>query len=271
MSFAKRRAGVRGSQKARNARSRLAVLAPEMLESRLVLSTFNVNSLADTVAVDLQSGKDSTGHITLRSAIMAANHSSGQDTIKLPSGTITLTLQGSNDDQGLSGDLDIDNDLKIEGQGADKSIIDGNNIDRVIDVFGGQVSLSNLTIQHGREVDKGSNGGGGLKNAGGNVTLTSVDLLGNFVVSDNGVSGKPGLNGGNGGPGTPGLASEGGAIFNDSGTLTLVDTLISSNLAIGSLGGNGGTGATNIGASGGIAQPGKSATGGSGGIGGNGG
>lgn len=268
MSFLKRPAGAWGSQRTRSTRNRRRPDTLEVLEGRLVLSTFFVDSLADTVAVNLQTGKDSTGHITLRSAIMAANHSTGQDTIKLPSGTITLTITGNQDDQAFSGDLDINGDLKIEGQGADKTIIDGNNIDRVIEVLSGQVSLSNLTIQNGREVD---NGGGGLKNDRGNVTLTSVNLLGNKVVADNGANGSAGLNGGNGGVGTSGLASQGGAIFNGLGTLTLVDTTISSNQAIGGNGGSGGTGATNIGASGGIAKPGKDATGGIGGNGGNGG
>ena len=45
----------------------------EGLESRIVLSTFKVNTLLDTVAVDLKTGKDASGHISLRSAIQAAN------------------------------------------------------------------------------------------------------------------------------------------------------------------------------------------------------
>src|SRR4051794_8780091 len=64
----------------------------DCLESRVVLSTFKVNSLLDTVAVNLKSGKDASGQITLRSAIMAADAKGGSNTIKVPSGTITLTI-----------------------------------------------------------------------------------------------------------------------------------------------------------------------------------
>jgi len=40
----------------------------EALESRMVLSTFKVNTLLDTVAVNLKTGKDASGHVSLRSA-----------------------------------------------------------------------------------------------------------------------------------------------------------------------------------------------------------
>ena len=67
----------------------------EGLETRLALFTFKVNTLLDTVAVDLKTGKDSTGHISLRSAIQAANSRSNSDTIVLPGGPIKLTLVGA--------------------------------------------------------------------------------------------------------------------------------------------------------------------------------
>jgi fibronectin-binding autotransporter adhesin len=79
----------------------------EPLEARLVLSTFKVNTLLDTVAVNLKTGKDASGHISLRSAIQAANSRPNSDTILLPRGTITLTLAGANEDNAASGDLDV--------------------------------------------------------------------------------------------------------------------------------------------------------------------
>src|SRR5262249_54249752 len=78
----------RSIKKARSRRSfRKARCHPcvEFLESRLVLSRFKVNTLLDTVAVDLKTGKDSSGHISLRSAIQAANSKPNADTIVLPS------------------------------------------------------------------------------------------------------------------------------------------------------------------------------------------
>src|SRR5580704_2346604 len=81
--------------------------SPECLEARLVLSTFKVNTLLDTVAVNLKTGKDASGHISLRSAIEAANSRPNSDTILLPAGTIKLTLAGANEDNAASGDLDV--------------------------------------------------------------------------------------------------------------------------------------------------------------------
>src|SRR5262245_28673665 len=64
----------------------------EGLEGRLVMSTFQVNTTLDTAAVKLRTGKDAAGHISLRSAIMAADASGGSNTIKLRSGTFKLTI-----------------------------------------------------------------------------------------------------------------------------------------------------------------------------------
>src|SRR5262245_57555359 len=66
----------------------------ESLGGRIVLSTFRVNTTLDAVAVDLRSGRDATGHISLRSAIMAANAQPGADTILLPNGLYKLTIAG---------------------------------------------------------------------------------------------------------------------------------------------------------------------------------
>src|SRR5262249_29607212 len=62
----------------------------ERLEGRLVMSTFRVDTTLDTVAANLRTGRDATGHISLRSAIMAADARGGANTIKLRSGTYAL-------------------------------------------------------------------------------------------------------------------------------------------------------------------------------------
>ena len=107
----------------------------EQLEGRVVMSTFKVNTTLDTVAVDLRTGKDATGHISLRSAIMAADADGGSNTIKLRSGTYTLTIAGANEDASATGDLDITSNLTIKGSGSRSTIIDGNNLDRVIQIL----------------------------------------------------------------------------------------------------------------------------------------
>src|ERR1700677_3861021 len=83
----------------------------EGLDDRVLLSTFKVNTTLDTVAVNLKTGQDATGHISLRSAIMAAKAKPNSDTIIVPGGTYTLTLLGAGEDNDATGDLDIKGNL----------------------------------------------------------------------------------------------------------------------------------------------------------------
>ena len=121
----------------------------EALEQRLVLSTFKVNTTLDTDAVNFKKGTDSTGHVSLRSAIMAADVQHGSSTIIVPAGTYTLTIPGTDEDAGATGDLDLKGNIQIKGKSTSATIIDGNNLDRVFQVLGGKITISNLTIQHG--------------------------------------------------------------------------------------------------------------------------
>ena len=206
------------------------------------MSTFKVNTTLDSVAVDLQTGKDATGHISLRSAIMAADASGGSSTIKLRNGTYKLTLDGVNkDQQAPTGDLDLQGNITIKGAGSRGTIIDGNNIDRVIHVSAGNVKISGVTIEHGM-----ANMGGGLLNTGGQVSLSSVVIANNRAVgaiiakesfaSDAVLAAGPGSNGADG---TAGL---GGGIYNGAGSLNISKSTISGNQAQGSDGGRGGDG-----------------------------
>ncbi len=239
----------------------------EGLEGRLVLSTFNVNTTLDTVAVNLHTGKDASGHISLRSAIMAADATPGPNTINVPSGTFKLTIAGADEDAGASGDLDLKGNIKIKGAGSAVTIIDGNNLDRVLEVLSGNVTISNLTIQHGRVVGAG---GGGLFNKGGTVTLNSDIIQNNQSVGVDGVDGINGSGGTSGGQGGFGTAGQGGGIFN-SGTLTLSNSSLLFNQAIGGAGGNGGSGGFAAGSIGVKGGNGGTGTGGAGGAGGQGG
>ncbi len=243
----------------------------ERLEDRVVLSTFKVNTPLDTVATNLKTGKDSSGHISLRSAIEAANAKPNGDTIILPPATIGFTIAGSGENQSASGDLDIQGNLTIKGKGSGKTIIDANNLDRVFDILGGKVVISGVTIQHGNVLG----GGGGLLNEGGNVTLSSVRLQNNVVFGDNGSIGVNGMGGGargnSGGGGGGGGAALGGAIENRIGSLTIKNGVISTNQANAGDGGHGGNGAIGTGAAGSTDSDGEPGTGGAGGTGGSGG
>ena len=250
----------------RNDKARVRRLSPRLegLEERVVLSTFKVNTFSDTVAVNLKSGKDASGNISLRSAIMAADANPKSDTIVLPAGTFTLTIPPTGGDGSSSGDLNISANVTIKGSTKGQTIINGNNLDRVFDILGGKVAISNVVIEHGRAVGEG----GGILNSGGAVTLTSVQLFDNVAVGRNGATGANGAagsqTGGAGGAGQRGDRRRGGAIFNAAGSLTLKTCFISTNQALAGNGGNGGNG----GFGGNISGVGTSGIGGAGGNGG---
>jgi hypothetical protein len=245
----------------------------ELREGRQTPAVFTVNTALDTVAANLQTGTDAAGHISLRSAIMAANAQPGADTILLPSGIFRLTIAGAGEDAAASGDLDILSDLTIQGRGPNSTIIDGNGLDRVFHVLRGTTSIAQLTIQNGR-----SDNGGGVLNAGGQVTLSGVVVQDNMAIGADGAAGASGVIGGTpqdliGKPGQDGGAAAGGGIDNASGSLTLVDSIVRLNQALGGRGGKGAdvTGAHGVSSPAPAGSNGQDAIGGDGGVGGHGG
>ncbi|MFL5896417.1 MAG: choice-of-anchor Q domain-containing protein [Thermoleophilaceae bacterium] len=229
---------------------------------------------------------------------------SGTDTIVLPAGTYTLGATAAGDDFNFTGDLDVRNDVSIVGAGRDSTTISGGGTDRVLDITGPwAASLTDLTISGGRTPD-GSNGGnvtgsdgagagagspgtgvaggssedgGGIRNAGGTLTIANSRLsnnhTGNGGNGGNGHGGAGGTSGGGGGAGTGGDggdAGAGGGVFS-SGTLTITDCLV-----VGNGSGNGGNAGNGVGGTGGsnaagAGGPGGSATDGIAGWGGDGG
>ena len=200
------------------------------------------------------------GNCTLREAIIAANTNTAtdacaagndiNDTINLPAGTYVLTLTGAGEDFGATGDLDIRSELTIAGAGAATTIIDGNDLDRVLHITGtnAAVNISNVTIQNGSSTGDG----GGIFNASA-ATL----IINTAVISDNVVTGAGEDGGGiaNTGGGTVnitgstiannrttapnGSGANGGGIFNSQSgsTLNVTDSFISGNTTVDSGGG----------------------------------
>ena len=74
-------------------RIRTAASVVEALEDRTLLSTFTVNTTADTMDANPGDGiaADADGNTSLRAAVMEANSLAGDDTINLPAGTYTRT------------------------------------------------------------------------------------------------------------------------------------------------------------------------------------
>ena len=155
--------------------------------------TFTVNTTADTVDINPGDGTaaDAGGNCSLRAAIMEANALYGPDTIVLPEGTFKITIGGSREDQGETGDLDIFSHLFIRGAGKTLTVIDGSRLDRVFDISGNvNVSISDLTVVNGHAPDgkhgtAGSGGGGdgesggGIRNIKGTLSLQNCKIVNN--------------------------------------------------------------------------------------------
>jgi hypothetical protein len=220
-------------------------------------ATMTANCTEDLVAED--------GPCTLREAIINANNDdqsgstdcaagSGADTITFSiDGKFTSAIVGIGDDDAATGDLDINDDLTITGNGEANTIIDGNFIDRVFHILSGStVSISGVTIQDGspnnysRELPTS---GGGILNEGGTLTLTSSTIIFNTTTNGGGITNSSGTlrlvrsrvssNTANGldYPGPVSFGQRGGAILNLSGTMTLISSTISDNVADFSWGG----------------------------------
>ncbi len=231
-------------------------------------STFVVDTSADNLPA-LTACTADPGDCSLRGAITRANTDLGPDTI-----TFAVTTNGApivltwvaNEDGNASGDLDIlggGGDLTIQGNGAAKTIIDGDEIDRVFHVCpdGGctnTVIFNGVTIQNGKLVSSGGGGilnvgsttmvhgstvsantaygGGGIYNAGGTTTVDGSTVSANTADDDGGgIFNLVTLNVRNGstigGAGTGNTAQNGGGIFNYYGTTAVDGSTVSANTA----------------------------------------
>ncbi len=179
------------------------------LEDRVVLSTFTVGNLADS------------GPNSLRAAITAANANPGADVIAFAGGLRGTVILAS-------GELSITDGLRINGPGAGRLAVSGNDASRVFNISSAAaVSIDDLTITRGH----GFLRGGGILNAG---ALTLSDA----VVSDNIVVGLPGIG--------ADVDPFGGGILN-TGTLSVSHTTFIHNRSLGAAGDPGGPGSTGLG------------------------
>ena len=98
---------------------------------------FTVDVTDDTVDFIPGDGycADYGGNCSLRAAIQETNALAGEDTINVPLGNVTLSIEGQGENAGETGDLDITDNLTIIGNGATN--IDANYIDRVFQIHDG--------------------------------------------------------------------------------------------------------------------------------------
>ena len=155
----------------------IAVLAmvPDSTAAQGDTPSIIVNSQDDFSIDDL--GEDAClavgSDCTLRAAVQLANTLDGYDLIVFTDTikTFTLSVAGGGEDNPAKGDLDIEGQLEIRGNGAANTIIDGANVDRIFDVLAdSDLTISGVTIRGG-----GSNpAGGGIKSDG---ILTVIDSV----------------------------------------------------------------------------------------------
>jgi CSLREA domain-containing protein len=203
-------------------------------------ATFTVNTTADN-----GTGGCTAQECTLREAIAAANSQAGADIIEFDvtvfAGTQTITL--------TQGQLSVSSNgaLTINGTGASRLSISGNNASRVLSVVGtgANLTLNGVTVTGGHVTGTNIAGNiaGGIHNQG---TLT----LNNSTVSGNTVSG-PFNNTGGGlyNIGTTNLINSsvsgnsvttsgssptngGGMLNNNGGTINLINSTVSGNSAL---------------------------------------
>ena len=155
------------------------VLAATCLPPLMVTSTL------DTVDAEIGDGlcDDGAGNCTLRAAIQEANACVGADLIDLPAGSYPLTLAGIGENATATGDLDVTDDLVINGAGAAATIIDASAPfdDRIFHVLNNvTTAFDGLTLQ-GVNIDWNVPGGGIATN--GNITVSNTRISGNTAGS----------------------------------------------------------------------------------------
>lgn len=161
-----------------------------------------------TIVVDETNDEiNSDGDCSLREAIESANTDtqvdncttgSGDDIIDLTmGGTFNLSIAGANEDANQTGDLDILENLTINGNGSGSTFIDANSIDRVIHIDNGaDVTINDVTITGGRAPDSsgatGGRGGGLWLGGPETLTMTGCVITGNAAGDSDTIGGSAG-------------------------------------------------------------------------------
>jgi len=218
-----------------------------------VMASITVTTTADTIdagggacpAVTLASLPGPDGQTSLREAICAANSNAGGDMIGFSvNGTFTLT-GAANENSGNAGDLDVNQSMTINGNGATNTIIDGGGIERIFDVFPSAAitfSLSGLTLQHGDTRTNSFKEGGALYlHNNVTTTITNCRIINNFSGSNAAIEnrGTMTITGSvvSGNQTIPASGTITGGGIHNVGPMMMTNTTIDNNLARGEGGG----------------------------------
>ena len=156
-------------------------------------TAFGVDTTDDLIDADLNDGVclTSANNCSLRAAVMQADALDGFLTaISVPAGIYKLTrepagiLNGSNGNLNLTAPIHPDDKIYINGAGAARTIIDGNQLDNVLEVDPGRVvTLAGLTLRNGRT--SGEDLGGIIANLGGSLTVLDC-VIEHGITQDSG-------------------------------------------------------------------------------------
>ncbi|HTK78003.1 MAG TPA: choice-of-anchor Q domain-containing protein [Gemmataceae bacterium] len=201
----------------------------ELLEHRLLFSTYTVTTLGDSAGSITPTGTGTFNATTLRAALNAANSRAGADTVNFKSGLAgTVSLN--------SALPDIVDPLALTGPGASKlTVRRGAGGDySVFTISRATVVIKGVTIRDG--TGESGNYGGGIYNAG-TLTLTDSKVRENSAAEGGGI-----FNGGtltlNNSAVSDNAGGTGGGIYNfEAGTATLTNSAVSGNSASGVGGG----------------------------------
>lgn len=202
----------------------------------VLIAAISLGAQASTITVDEAADDDpavNNGNCSLREAVIAANSNTPVDACQAVESSVTdeivfsaaldgeqikLSIAGTDENNGLTGDLDILESVRIVGNGninpglfgdtaTANTIINADGIDRVLQAItiGGTVTLEQLAITGG----DGVAGGAGINSSGG-TQLVLRDVL----VADNTTSGSA-VNAARGG----GIASAGDLVMENSAVL----------------------------------------------------
>jgi len=194
-------------------------------------TTFTVTKESD------DDGQCEVDDCALREAILSANATPGNDIVVVPGGTYQLSLIGTvEENQSMTGDLDLLDDVEIRGDQELPVVIVGDGTDRVIQIFGCTVIISNLTITGGMA----SSWGGGIRATNSRVTIINSTISGNMNSASGGgiLAGPPEMTLINCTVSQNTTQDHGGGIFRfgiagiDPANLTLINTTVSGNLAV---------------------------------------
>ncbi|MCA8989734.1 MAG: hypothetical protein KDA78_18950, partial [Planctomycetaceae bacterium] len=153
----------------------------EALEDKTLLTVYTVNTTLDQPA---NNSGVTDGLVSLREAINAANSNAAFGDAPAGSGGAIDVINFAGSMSGMvitlgGADLDITDDLTINGPGANLLTINGNNATRHFEILGSGVDviLSGLTLTGGN--DTSSNGGGSIRNTGTSIVLVGMNFEGN--------------------------------------------------------------------------------------------